>query len=179
MRKYYTRACNFYYGEKAKKLILNKKALSLNSRMDIAFDQLEIVERKKDRIVENKIYPIDRLEKIDDKESLSKIKNDLKNIISERKNILDLKLNIPHIMGVLNITPDSFSDGGLFIEEKEAYDHAKLMINNGATIIDIGGESTRPGSKTIDEKEEWIRINNTIIKLKKDFPKIHLQENLM
>jgi len=77
-------------------------------------------------------------------------------------------------MGVLNITPDSFSDGGLFIEEKEAYDHAKLMINNGATIIDIGGESTRPGSKTIDEKEEWKRINNTIIKLKKDFPKIHL-----
>jgi len=48
------------------------------------------------------------------------------------------------------------------------------MINSGATIIDIGGESTRPGSKTIDEKDEWQRVKNTIIKLKKNFPKILL-----
>ena len=74
-------------------------------------------------------------------------------------------------MGVLNITPDSFSDGGLFSEESKAYDQASSMIQNGAKIIDIGGESTKPGSKTINEKEEWERIKNTIIKLKKNFPK--------
>ena len=74
-------------------------------------------------------------------------------------------------MGALNITPDSFSDGGLFFDELKAYDHAKLMIQNGAKIIDIGGESTRPGSKTINQKEEWKRIKNIIIKLKKYFPK--------
>ena len=77
-------------------------------------------------------------------------------------------------MGALNITPDRFSDGGLFFDETKAYEQAKLMINSGAIIIDIGGESTRPGSKTIDEKDEWKRVKNTIIKLKKNFPKILL-----
>ena len=62
----------------------------------------------------------------------------------------------------------------LVFEETNAYNQAKLMINSGATIIDIGGESTRPGSKTIDEKDEWQRVKNTIIKLKKNFPKILL-----
>ena len=77
-------------------------------------------------------------------------------------------------MGILNITPDSFSDGGLFFNKSKAYDQAKLMIKGGATIIDIGGESTRPGSKVVNEKEEWDRIKNTIIKLKKNFPNIPL-----
>ena len=77
-------------------------------------------------------------------------------------------------MGALNITPDSFSDGGLFFDESKAYDQANLMIQNGASIIDIGGESTRPGSKVVDEKDEWNRIENTINKLKKNFPKVIL-----
>ena len=71
-------------------------------------------------------------------------------------------------MGVLNVTPDSFSDGGLFFEENKAYEQANLMINGGAKIIDVGGESTRPGSKTINEKEEWQRVENVITKLKKN-----------
>jgi len=94
--------------------------------------------------------------------------------LQKRKNILGLTFDAPLIMGALNITPDSFSDGGLFFEETKAYDQAKLMINSGATIVDIGGESTRPGSKTIDEKDEWQRIKNTVIKLKKNFPKMLL-----
>ena len=102
------------------------------------------------------------------------IEKDLKNITLEKKSILGLKFDIPQIMGALNITPDSFSDGGLFFEETKAYDQAKLMVDSGATIIDIGGESTRPGSTTIDEKEEWKRVENTIIKFKKHFPKILL-----
>ena len=77
-------------------------------------------------------------------------------------------------MGALNVTPDSFSDGGLFFEESKAYDQVNLMIKSGATIIDVGGESTRPGSKVVNEKKEWGRIKNTIIKLKKDFPKTPL-----
>ena len=74
-------------------------------------------------------------------------------------------------MGVLNVTPDSFSDGGLFFDESKAYEQANFMIRSGATIIDIGGESTRPGSKMINEMDEWERIKNIIIKLKKNFPK--------
>ena len=103
---------------------------------------------------------------------MPEIKNDLKNITLKRKNILGLNFTKPQIMGALNITPDSFSDGGLFFEKKKAYEQAKLMFNNGAKIIDIGGESTRPGSKTVNEKDEWQRIKNTIIKFKKDFPKV-------
>ena len=173
MREYYTRACNFYQGSIAKNLILHKKALPLNSRKDIAFDQIEIFQRKKNKIVESKFCSITEIKNLEEK-ILLEIESDLKNITLERKSILGLKFNVPQIMGALNITPDSFSDGGLFFEETKAYNQAKLMIDSGATIIDIGGESTRPGSKTVDEKEEWKRIKNTIIKCKKDFSKVLL-----
>ena len=56
-------------------------------------------------------------------------------------------------MGVLNVTPDSFSDGGLFFDQTKAYNQASAMIDDGAIIIDVGGESTRPDSKVVDEKE--------------------------
>ena len=57
-----------------------------------------------------------------------------------------LDLSHPHVMGILNVTPDSFSDGGTHNTLVEAVKHANLMINAGATIIDVGGESTRPGA---------------------------------
>jgi dihydropteroate synthase len=166
MRKYYTRACNFYHGETAKSLISNNRALSLNSRRNIAFDQIEVFQRKKNNTVESKICSIAEAKNLD-----KEIKEDIKRITLERKSILGLKFNTPQIMGALNITPDSFSDGGLFFEETKAYNQAKLLIDSGAVIIDIGGESTRPGSTTLDEKEEWKRIKSTIIKFKKNFPK--------
>jgi len=62
------------------------------------------------------------------------------------------------IMGILNVTPDSFSDGGLFYSVDKAVKHAIEMENNGADVIDIGGESTRPGSKSISLKEETDRV---------------------
>ena len=164
MRKYYTRPCNFYYGNYARKLIEKKKALSLAGNLNIAFDQLEIFQRKKKGIVKNELYPIDEIKTLD-KEKVFIIKNDLKKITSKRKSICGLKFGSPQIMGALNITPDSFSDGGLFFDESKAYNQANLMIRSGATIIDVGGESTRPGSKTVSEKDEWDRIKNTIIKL--------------
>ena len=61
-----------------------------------------------------------------------------------------------------------------FLKKSKAYDQANLMINDGATIIDVGGESTRPGSKIVNDKDEWDRIKNIIIKLKKIFPNIPL-----
>ena len=154
MRKYYTRPCNFYYGNYARKLIGKKKALSLCGRSNIAFDQIEVFYRKKKQIAKSTFYSIKEIKQLN-KEISQTIEKDLKNITLKRKSILRLKFQTPIIMGALNITPDSFSDGGLFFEEAKAYDHAKLMINSGATIIDIGGESTRPGSKTVDEKSEW------------------------
>jgi dihydropteroate synthase len=173
MRKYYTRPCNFYYGNYARKLIREKKAFSLAGYPNIAFDQVEIFQRKKKQLTESKFHSIKEIKELN-KEILPTIASDLKNITLKRKSILGLKFHTPLIMGALNITPDSFSDGGLFFEETKAYDQAKLMVNSGATIIDIGGESTKPGSKTIDKKDEWERIKNTIIKFKKDFPKVIL-----
>ena len=69
-----------------------------------------------------------------------------------------LKLEYPAVMGILNLTPDSFSDGGEFIDPKTTIEHAWLMIDQGAQIIDIGAESTRPGSEPVSEKEELHRI---------------------
>jgi len=173
MRKYYTRPCNFYYGNYAKRLINKKKAFSLAGNPNIAFDQLEIFQRKKKGVIKSNIYPTTEI-KVLDKEIKTTIKTDLKKITSKRKSICELKFDNPKIMGALNITPDSFSDGGLFFDESKAYDQADLMIKSGATIIDVGGESTRPGSKVVNEKKEWDRIKNTIMKLKKDFPKTPL-----
>ena len=173
MRKYYTRPCNFYYGSNARRLVREKKAFSLAGNPNIAFDQLEIFQRKSRRIVKNELYPIDEIKTLD-KKKVSIINNDLKNITSKRKSICGLKFDNTQIMGALNITPDSFSDGGLFFDEAKAYDQADLMIRSGATIIDVGGESTRPGAKVVNEKNEWERIKKVIIKLKKNFPKMPL-----
>src|SRR5438046_6129154 len=62
------------------------------------------------------------------------------------------------IMGVLNVTPDSFSDGGRFFQTAQALAQARKMIANGANIIDIGGESTRPGAEPVDVAEEKRRV---------------------
>jgi len=71
--------------------------------------------------------------------------------------ILDLGSRT-HIMGVLNVTPDSFSDGGRYIDAENALSHARNMADAGADIIDIGGESTRPGAEPLSEEEELARI---------------------
>lgn len=69
-----------------------------------------------------------------------------------------LDLSKPHIMGILNVTPDSFSDGGQFNAFDSALTHAKDMITAGATIIDIGGESTRPNATAVSTNEELQRV---------------------
>ena len=75
-------------------------------------------------------------------------------------------------MGILNVTPDSFSDGGRFTRSNIAVDHAFNMIDNGAHIIDIGGESTRPGSTPVSEDDECERILPVIESIKKINSKI-------
>ncbi|MBN1384454.1 MAG: dihydropteroate synthase [Elusimicrobia bacterium] len=76
------------------------------------------------------------------------------------------------IVGILNITPDSFSDGGKFLDIKDALQHAENLISEGADIIDVGGESSRPGSISISEDEEINRVIPVIKAIKKNFPKI-------
>lgn len=69
-----------------------------------------------------------------------------------------LDLSVPRIMGIVNVTPDSFSDGGQFFSPDAALQHALKLIEDGADILDIGGESTRPGSKVVSTQEEIDRI---------------------
>ena len=76
--------------------------------------------------------------------------------VSSRDKTLDLSQ--PHVMGILNVTPDSFSDGGQFTAIDSAITHAKDMISAGATIIDIGGESTRPNAAAVSTEEEVQRV---------------------
>ena len=99
------------------------------------------------------------------------IKIDLKKIRTKKKSFSNLNFKkIPNIMGVLNLTPDSFSDGGKFNSKTKGVNHALKMFKSGANIIDVGGESTRPGSNAINEKLEWGRIKKTIRSLGKKIP---------
>ena len=79
-------------------------------------------------------------------------------------------LNTPKIMGILNLTPDSFSDGGKFNDEKSALLQAEKMIKEGADFIDIGAQSTRPNAEFLSAKQEILRIGNVISLIKKEFP---------
>ena len=71
---------------------------------------------------------------------------------------LSLDLSQPHVMGILNVTPDSFSDGGRHNEKDAAVARALEMMAEGATVIDIGGESTRPGASPVSVEEEIRRV---------------------
>ena len=161
MTRYYTRACNFYYGKNSENLVKSKVTLPLNGNKFISFDEIEIITRKlKKKIKLNKIkyLPTD---------IKKKITKDVRLISSKKKNFSNLNFKkIPLIMGVLNLTPDSFSDGGKFNSFNNGINHAKKLLREGADIIDIGGESTRPGSKTVNSIEEWNRIKKILNKLK-------------
>ena len=70
----------------------------------------------------------------------------------------ELDLSYPAVMGILNVTPDSFSDGGCYQQVDEALYHAETMVGQGAVMVDVGGESTRPGASPVSEQEELDRV---------------------
>ena len=161
MKKYYTRACNFYYGSESKLRIKKKLSLPLNGNSLISFDCIELINRKSKKIIN--IKKINNLPKV----IKNKVIIDLKNI-TKKKNFSNLSFNnFPLLMGILNVTPDSFSDGGKFLKNYSAKHHIKKMINDGVDIIDIGGESTKPGSQDVYSKNEWKRIKSKLIFLSK------------
>ena len=165
MQRYYTRACNFYYGDQSRILVSKKKTIPLNQIKEISFDHIEIITRKsKKKISINQIkYLQNDLKK--------KVNLDLKKIKTKKKNFSNLEFKkIPNILGVLNLTPDSFSDGGKFNTKQKGISHAFKLYKDGADLIDIGGESTRPGSKTVNKQDEWKRINEILKSIVKKIP---------
>ena len=162
MLRYYTRVCNFYYGSKSKYLVKSKKTLPLNGNESISFDKIEIISRKSKKLISIKHinHLPSKLRKI--------IKNDINTIIKSKKNFINLDFKkIPIIMGILNITPDSFSDGGKFYKKDLAEKQLRYLFKCGADLVDIGGESTRPGSKAISLDKEWGRIKNVMNNIRK------------
>ena len=175
MKKYYTRVCNFYYNKTSIENTKKKISLPVNGKKSCSFDTIEIITRnskKKINIKNIKNLP-------------SKIKRkvliDIDNI-SKVKRIPNLKFdNLPVLMGILNVTPDSFSDGGKYIKKVSAIKQINKLIFDGAKIIDIGGESTRPGSKEVLQKEEWSRVNKIMgyIKSKKLFVSLDTRKSFV
>ena len=165
MQRYYTRVCNFYYGNQSKILVNKKRAIPLHQIKEISFDHIEIITRnskKKISINQIKYLPNDLKKKVN---------LDLKKIKTKKKNFSNLEFKkIPNILGVLNLTPDSFSDGGKFNTKQRGISHAIKLYNDGADLIDVGGESTRPGSKTVNKEDEWKRINEILKSIVKKIP---------
>lgn len=131
----------------------------------ICYSALNIIFRNKQKIKQETV-PVDKLDAY-----LSKISYDnkqkilclLKNLEQTRiplmlKGGLQVSFDRPVIQGVLNVTPDSFSDGGAFKDKNDAIEQVDNMIKNGAAIIDVGGESTKPGAKAVSIEEEIKRV---------------------
>ena len=160
MIKYYTRACNFYYNRTSREKVKKKISLPVSGNKSLSFDTIEIITRTNKKKIN--IRNIKNLPPKIKKKVLIDINN-----ISKVKKIPKLKFdNLPILMGVLNITPDSFSDGGKFNKKISAIKQINKLISDGAKIIDVGGESTRPGSKEILQTEEWLRVNKVMNYLK-------------
>ena len=161
MIKYYTRACNFYYGSISKEKIKKKLSLPLNGSSFISFDNIEIITRKYKKKIHIKEI------KNQNNKIKKKIIKDIK-LITQKKKFKRLNfLNFPILMGIINLTPDSFSDGGKYNKKNSGFNHAKYLLKKGSEILDIGGESTRPGAKDVNKIIEWKRINKTLKKVKK------------
>ena len=166
MKSIYIRPTNIVFGQKANYFIQAGTAKNLCGLEDVGFLSVEILKRKSDgNTVEE--YSVLELERLDFKD---KIQSDLNKITSKRNNIFNLNFKNPILMGVLNVTPDSFSDGGKYNTTFRALDHVKNMIDFGAHIIDVGGESTRPGAKSVSDQDEIVRVSETIQSIKKKFP---------
>ena len=158
MDKYYTKPCNFYFGKNSISKFKKKESLPLHGNKLVSFDSIEIISRKGSKtlgILEVKLLP---------KKLKYKVQQDLKKI-TQKKRFKNLKFSSsPVLMGIINLTPDSFSDGGKYRNIKSAYEHSKFLIQKGCKIIDVGGESTRPGSSDVNVNLEWKRIQNFLKK---------------
>ena len=156
MQKYYTRACNFFYGKNSQSAIKHFKAIPLSGNKNISFNHIEIISRKN-----SKVISIDKIKELP-KKIMNKVLLDLENIKKE-KFFKGLSLSKqPILMGILNLTPDSFSDGGKYNNLHKSKKQINHLIKSGCKIIDVGGESTRPGSKAVSNTTEWKRIHDVL-----------------
>jgi dihydropteroate synthase len=150
--KLYLRPIGFLYGAAAQEAMADGLALPL-AEGPIAFTAAELIEGAPGNS-KARLFTARSLAESHDAD-LSKV---LERVTAARPPFAGRSLDRPLLMGIVNVTPDSFSDGGLYDTKEEAIVHAADLVNAGAAIIDIGGESTRPGSDAVEEDEELGRI---------------------
>ena len=155
-KKYYLRPTGYLPKSQGYKLKKDNKAIKIN---DSFFSWIELITREKK--ITRKLYPIEEFTKFINKNK--NLRDQFNNLIRKRKNILSNKKYLSNskkylIFGILNMTPDSFSDGGENTLLDKAFENALGMAESGADFIDIGGESTRPGAEVVEEADECMRV---------------------
>ena len=131
------------------------------------FDNIRVLQKKNNTFVEVliSVKEFRNLAKRENKESLRKVDTHLESIIRKRPPFSKVDMSSPNIMGVLNLTPDSFYKNSRKSNSENALRKCKEMLKNGATILDIGGESSRPGAEKVSENKEQERVLQTLQKL--------------
>jgi dihydropteroate synthase len=152
--KTYFRPLGLAYGADASSLIASGRAGALGGMPHIGFTLVEVIERPGIR----NVVPF------------SDLKHDavVQQICTVRPTFGTLAMDATRIMGIVNVTPDSFSDGGRLSDDAAAIAHGKLLIDQGADYLDVGGESTRPGSDVVSVDEELRRVLPVISGIAKD-----------
>jgi dihydropteroate synthase len=150
--KLYLRPIGFLYGDMAAKAVAEGVALPLAGGA-IAFTAAELIEGTP-RAAKRRLVTAQDLARSRDAD-LDLV---LKRVTAPRPPFAGFAFTRPLIMGIVNVTPDSFSDGGLYDTTEGAIVHAAELAKDGADIVDVGGESTRPGSDTVEEGEELSRV---------------------
>jgi dihydropteroate synthase len=150
--KLYLRPLGLIYGAAASAAQAVKLALPL-AGSGIAFTAAELIEGTPEKSKRRTISASELVASHD-----TDLKVLLKRITTPRAPFAGLAMDRPVLMGIVNVTPDSFSDGGLYDTKEEAITHAAELARAGAAIVDIGGESTRPGSDTVEQQDELSRV---------------------
>ncbi|HEY5732193.1 MAG TPA: dihydropteroate synthase, partial [Methyloceanibacter sp.] len=150
--KLYLRPIGFLYGDMAAKTVAEGVALPLTGGA-IAFTAAELIEGTPCAAKRRLVTAQDLARSRDADLDLV-----LKRVTAPRPPFAGFAFTRPLIMGIVNVTPDSFSDGGLYDTTEGAIVHAAELAKDGADIVDVGGESTRPGSDAVEEGEELSRV---------------------
>lgn len=160
----YLHPCGLMGGTQARHAVGQGSALPLAGGWR-AFSHVEVMRRAEGKITVTRLN-LDELRSLAGEAGFTdEIEARLSDLSAPRPAIPGLALERPNLMGVINVTPDSFSDGGAFLERDRAIEHGLQLIDAGADILDIGGESTRPGAEPISVSEEARRVLPVIERL--------------
>jgi dihydropteroate synthase len=153
MNETYFRPLSLVFGRDARDLIASGKAGALGGMAHIGFTHVEVIQRGVDRMIETFADLADL--------------PDIQTITAPRPAFGGVAMNTAQIMGIVNVTPDSFSDGGRLNDVEAGIAHGLKLAGEGAVILDVGGESTRPGSDPVSVEEEIARVEGVIVGLSK------------